>query len=311
MISLRQIEVVRAVLLTGTISGAAAMLNVSAAAVSRMLKHTESQIGFDLFVRGRQGFTPTPEASNLLGDLEEVHLLLKRIGDRLRISETENPSIRIGASPGLGLSLVPKAMARIRAADTVAEFELDVLHIDEVVPRLELGACDFALTIYDMDDPRVACRKLAEASLVCLVPANHVLAGRRKVSLEQLAAHDLIGFDRRSFQQQMIDRLFERKALTPNYRSRTRLMVTACALVREGLGATLLDAFTVFGAPPEGTCVLEIDEKVRFPLNLISSPKRPLSQRSLAFLRMLYDVIAEAPRGPTGIGKCAWLQEPR
>ncbi|BCH23366.1 LysR family transcriptional regulator [Mesorhizobium sp. L-8-3] len=267
------------------------MLNVSAAAVSRMLKHTESQIGFDLFNRTSTGFIPTPEAGSLLGDLEQVHLLLKRIEERLRTSETEDPSIRIGASPGLGLSLVPKVLARIRETDASAEFDLDVLHIDEIVPHLELGTCDFALTIYDMDDPRVECRKLAEAPLICLVPASHPLASRGTITLKELAAHDLVGFDQRSFQQKMIDRLFGEKSLRPRYRSRARLMVTACALVREGLGATLLDAFTVLGAPPEGTRVLELQEEVLFPLNLVSSPKRPLSQRSLAFLRVLHGLV--------------------
>jgi DNA-binding transcriptional LysR family regulator len=293
MISLRQIEVIRAVLLTRAISGAAAMLNVSPAAVSRMLKHTESQIGYQLFSRGPQGFVATPEAADLLDELEEVHIRLKRIQDRLQQGQMEERSIRIGASPGLGLSLVPKALARMKHVDPTFQFELDVLHIDEIVPHLEVGECDFALTIFEVGDPRVQCRKLAEAELICLVGEAHQLANHSSVSLQELARNDLVGFDRSSFQQRMIDQLFADQSLAPRYRARARLMVTACALVREGLGATLLDAFTVFGEAPTGTRAVSLEQTFRFPLNVITSRKSPLSQTSHAFLITLQKLLAD------------------
>ena len=50
-ISLKQIEYFRAVMEAGTVSGAAAMLNVSQPNVSRMLKYTESRLGLRLFER--------------------------------------------------------------------------------------------------------------------------------------------------------------------------------------------------------------------------------------------------------------------
>ena len=48
---LRQIEVFRAVMLVGTVSEAARMLNVSQPVVTRVLQHTELQLGFRLFDR--------------------------------------------------------------------------------------------------------------------------------------------------------------------------------------------------------------------------------------------------------------------
>ena len=53
--NLRQIEVFRAVMITGSIRGAAQLLFVSQPAVSRLLSHTEARVGFPLFerIRGR------------------------------------------------------------------------------------------------------------------------------------------------------------------------------------------------------------------------------------------------------------------
>jgi hypothetical protein len=41
MLTLRQIEVIRAVMVTGTIAGAARLPNVAAPGISRLMKHTE------------------------------------------------------------------------------------------------------------------------------------------------------------------------------------------------------------------------------------------------------------------------------
>lgn len=48
MITLRQIEVIRAVMVTGTIVGAARLLSVSAPGISRLMKYTEDTLGFRL-----------------------------------------------------------------------------------------------------------------------------------------------------------------------------------------------------------------------------------------------------------------------
>src|SRR6478609_4429323 len=45
MMTLRQIEVIRAVMVTGTIGGAARLLNVSAPGISRLVKYTEKSLG--------------------------------------------------------------------------------------------------------------------------------------------------------------------------------------------------------------------------------------------------------------------------
>jgi len=45
MLTLRQIEVVRAIMVAGTVNGAAKLLNVSAPGVSRVMKHAEDLLG--------------------------------------------------------------------------------------------------------------------------------------------------------------------------------------------------------------------------------------------------------------------------
>ncbi len=291
MISLRQLEVLRAVVLTGSISGAAQLLHVSPAAVSRMLKHTESQVGYQLFQRTREGLVPSPEAIDLLEDLDAIHDRLTRIQQRLSSPRSHKNRLRIGASPGLGLSLLPKAFQRALRQDPELELELGVLHVDEVVRSLEFQRYDFALTIYDIDDPRLIIKRIGGGELVCLAEETHPLADRPEISVADLADYPIIGFSSESFQQRIIDRLAIQAGVELTYSARCRLMVTACALVQEGIGITLLDSLTVFNGAPPGTRIIPLRERHQFPLNFILHRKTPPSQVTISFVRDVEAVV--------------------
>ena len=64
-LNLRQIEVFRAVMITGSVSGAAQLLFVSQPAVSRLLSQTENRLGFALFERIKGRLHATAEAKEV------------------------------------------------------------------------------------------------------------------------------------------------------------------------------------------------------------------------------------------------------
>ena len=86
--------------------------------------------------------------------------------------------------------------------------------------------------------------------------------------------------------------MFTDRGLTPDYQARCRLMNTACALVQERIGLTLLDQFTVFGGVPVGTRVALLDSDFTFPLNVLTFKDAPLSRTSDAFLSQIRHVLA-------------------
>ena len=61
---LRQIEVFHAIYTSGSMTNAAAMLNVSQPSISKVLAHAEQQLGYRLFDRVKGKLVPTPEASS-------------------------------------------------------------------------------------------------------------------------------------------------------------------------------------------------------------------------------------------------------
>lgn len=60
MLTLRQIEVIRAIMVTGSIAGAARLLNVAAPGISRLMKYSEDSPGVRLCDRRSGRYVPTP-----------------------------------------------------------------------------------------------------------------------------------------------------------------------------------------------------------------------------------------------------------
>lgn len=78
----RQVEVFKAIMTAGSVTDAARLLHVSVPAVSQVLSHTESQLGFPLFERIKGRLHPTTEAHRLYSEVELVYQGVQRI-DRL------------------------------------------------------------------------------------------------------------------------------------------------------------------------------------------------------------------------------------
>ncbi|ETF03925.1 LysR family transcriptional regulator [Advenella kashmirensis W13003] len=108
---LRQMEIFRAVMITGTISGAARMLFISQPAVSKLLSHTETNLRLKLFHRSKGKLIPTPEAHNLFNEVNQVYEAALKV-DAFAENLSANPSgkVHICCSPSLGLDVVPSAL---------------------------------------------------------------------------------------------------------------------------------------------------------------------------------------------------------
>ena len=70
--NLRHIEIFHAVYVNGSVSGAARALNVSQPSVSKMLRHAESLLGFQLFQRTNGRLVPTEDAHTLFTEVSEI-----------------------------------------------------------------------------------------------------------------------------------------------------------------------------------------------------------------------------------------------
>ena len=100
---LRQIEVFHAVYTSGSMTNAAALLNVSQPSVSKVLAHAEQQLGYLLFDRVKGKLVATPEAHRLFAHVSAVYRdvdRLKHVAENLRAGNSGH--IRIASTPAFG-----------------------------------------------------------------------------------------------------------------------------------------------------------------------------------------------------------------
>jgi DNA-binding transcriptional LysR family regulator len=276
MIKLRQIEVLYAILSTGSVTAAANVLHLSQPAVSKILKQAEQQLGFRLFVHDANRLRATEEALALYREIEKIFPgidAIQRLAENLR--HGVGKTLRIVALPSLAQTLLPAALAAFSPAHPALDIELRTQHTQELVNSLILRDADLGFDFGGFDHPAIECKTLLVSEYVCITPSGWFDPGK------VLTASDLSGRPRirMTFTDTLTHRLAE---------SDTRIFGeipsslavqsyhAALEIVGRGLGFALVDPFT---ASTKGRDIdtHRLDPKLVMPLNCRALRKRPAS----------------------------------
>ncbi|RIX97986.1 LysR family transcriptional regulator [Aureimonas flava] len=288
MLTLKQIEIVRAVMVSGTIAGAARLLNVSQPGVSRAMKHIETALGVRLFDRKAGRYVPAPEAVSLFSQIQEVHNSVASLQEAIeRLERGDQAELRIGSVPSIAQSMMPKAVAAVRRRHGALRMNIEILKIEEAMDYLLVGRGECVAMSYRLDHPSVHFEPLATGHLVCIAPQDHPFAGRASVPAREIAAQPLIGIDPTDPYGRIMAGLFEREGLGYEVVVKARFGSTVAALVAEGLGVAVLDVFTVASLPTDRFLVLPIEEDTRFETFLASRAGTVLSSFARRFVSEL------------------------
>lgn len=245
-ITLRQIEVIRAVMLRGTISGAAEHLGVSAPGISRLIKHTEESLGLRLFDRRAGLFVPSVEADKVFEQIREVYKGVENLQSALgSLQKGEDVHLAFASAPSVAQFVAARAIGRIRRKFPDLFIDLNILKIEEVLEYLLLERGEFVIMSSAVDNPGIENEKIAEADFVVILPEGHPLAEREVVSVHDLADQPLIGVDPEDPYGRRIARIFEKAGVPLRHSMRGRFSQTVVSLVRHGLGVAVIDAFSV------------------------------------------------------------------
>ncbi len=245
-LTLRQIEVIRAVMMTGTISGAAEMLNVSAPGISRLVKHTEESLGIRLFERKAGIFIPSVEASAVFDQLREVYKGVANLQQAVdALQKGEDVQLAFASAPSIAQFVAARAMRRIRARYPDLFIDLNILKIEETVDYLMLERGEFVIMSSAVQNAAIENEEIAEGRVVAILPEGHRLAGRTEISVRDLAGEAMIGVDPTDPYGRMLAQPFVDAGVPIRHSIRGRFAQTVVSLVRHGLGVALIDEFSV------------------------------------------------------------------
>ncbi|RYX91428.1 MAG: LysR family transcriptional regulator [Comamonadaceae bacterium] len=295
---LRHIEVFNAVMLTGSVSGAARLINVTQPAVSRILQHAELQLGFALFQRTKGRLTPTSEALTLYPHIERLFAQLdevQRLAANLKTGESSS-EVRVLTVLALSYEIVPRAIKLFRAKHPDVQITLKALHSPQIVSALALQEADVGFLFSPVAHPALAQEHLADGRMVCIAPkgllaARHVSRGSialgelSKVKVIALDVHDPVG---RSLNQacREADIGLESDITVQTYHS-------ALAMAHHGIGIALVDSCTAVSADLSRVDVLALEPLIPVPVKALLPAGKPGSVAVRAFVKCFQQVVGQ------------------
>jgi DNA-binding transcriptional LysR family regulator len=284
-LNLRQLEVVLAVCRHGSVTTAAAALDISQPAVSMMLRECTRIVGFPLFLRKQGRLQPTAEMRGLIAELERVFEGVERIGRLVEdMRDTSVGTVRIAATPTLADNLLPPAIAsfqRSRPRIQIVAHTMDNLNVVNMVTQ---GRVDFGLVLTPLSMPEARLIELCETELICVVHPESQLAGRRVVEPKDLASYPLISFSRNLPLGSLVEQSFREAGTARQIALEVNQSSVACALVRAGVGVAVIDPFMLMDGRDHGVVRLRMRPAALVSAQALVPRDATLSRPALLFL---------------------------
>ncbi|HCG5091811.1 TPA: LysR family transcriptional regulator [Vibrio parahaemolyticus] len=243
--NLRQLEVFYAIMQAGTVSGAARLLHVSQPNVTRVLAHTEQQLGFALFERVKGRLVPTQEAKALLPEAEKVYQQLGQFRSLTNKVKQGTQHLRVGAPPVLAAHLLAPTVALLSKEHGIS-FELLTANRDELCSGLLKHELDVAIAFGEETPPAIMGHVLLKENLVLIAPKSAAIPAEKTVILEELISHDLpiIGLDSRDPLGLLLHQTLSARNKHYQHAITVRSYSAAAELVKHQAGFAIVDPWT-------------------------------------------------------------------
>ncbi len=191
---------------SGGITEAAERLGITQPALSRRIQQLESYLGSSLFERRRQGAVLT-ETGRLVEP--EAQALVSRF-DRLRETlasheRLEGGTLRIGGGATAVAFMLPEAIAAFQSDHPLVRFQLREAGSSEIAEDVMAGRLELGIVTLPVRDRDLDIAPLTTDRIVLVARPDHVLAGRRRVRVQDLSEQAFGAFEAGSALRQIID----------------------------------------------------------------------------------------------------------
>ncbi len=291
---LRQMEVFRAVMLTGSINGASKLLFTSQPAVSRIVSHTEQTLGLALFNRVKGKLVPTPEGEALFREVDEFYQQALRVDEFARsLAQGPSGTLNLCSSPCLSRGLMARAITRFVQRYPKLRVNYPVTLLSGMAQEVLGHKVDLAVSVMPLQHPNLHVAPLTEGRMVCVVPRGHELGQMAAVAIADLARFPLIAHDRAIAFGQLVTAAFRKAGMELDSRIDIQQTEVACSLVRSGAGVALVDEFTVEGMDWPDLQVLPLVEEIKLTPSIVRSVFDQRTTHADKFVEVLVQQAAD------------------
>lgn len=301
-LKLNHLRMIVAIEDSGQISGAAAVLNISQPAASRMLSEMESIVKTPLYERIARGVVLTNFGAALARRARKILLELREASREIgELKSGKGGSVFIGAVTAPAMSLVVPAINKVRKAYPGIEVNIQVETSNVLARELLAARHDFIISrIPDDLNPRhFEVREIGIERACLIVRSGHPLLGKKLSGLADIHGYDWVFQPPGTLLRRTLEDIFLAKnvPLPENIVNTSSLLLT-CAIVCEtdAIAPVAIDVAHFLAAQHSNASdvrILPIDFEINVkPYSLITAKERELPPSA----RLLYDIILEESR---------------
>ncbi|PNG38752.1 LysR family transcriptional regulator [Pseudomonas protegens] len=287
-ISLRHIEVFRAIMQAGSVTGAARLLFTSQPTVSRELARLEALSGLRLFDREGGRLLPTAQALLLLEEVERAYVGLERINSVAQsIRRFEHGQLSLSCLPLFSQTLLPRVCQRFLQAHpgiglSIAAQESPLLEESLSAQRHDLGLTESEHLPRGTQGELLFC-----ADMVCILPDDHPLLARPRLASEDFRGQNFINLSGLDIYRQTLDEHFRQAGVDRRVVVETTNAASVCAMVRQKLGVAIINPLSAMEEVGRGLAIRPLQLSVPYRVMLIRPDYRPSSSFVEGFCQSL------------------------
>jgi DNA-binding transcriptional LysR family regulator len=278
-VTLRHIEVFRAVMTTGSVTNAAAMLGTSQPTISRELARFEHLIQMKLFERVRGRLRPTAHALLLFEEVQRAYFGLDRIiSTAASLRQFEQGQLSIVCLPVFSQSLLPQTCRYF-----IERFpNVGISIVPQESPLLEewLSAqrYDLGLTEVDHAPQGTEVTPLLTLDEICVLPDAHPLLEKTVLSPGDFEGQSFVSLSAMDSYRRQIDQIFRNAGIMRCMVIETHSAASVCSMVREGIGLAIVNPLTALDYAGHGLHLRRVSFSIPFSVNIVRPIHRPQSR---------------------------------
>lgn len=292
-LKLRQIEAFRAVMREGSMVRASAAMAITQPAVSYLIGSLESAVGFALFSRQGGKLSATPEALQLMTEVDRLYDGLDGIESAARrIANYDKTVVRILTTTAFSSSRLLASVGQFAAAHPMLKLDIDVGRRSTIAHRVNSGQADLGILSLAPDIETFGTR-LFSSELLCLSSAPGNLDGQSNATPRTLATTPIVTLKTSGLVRQIVDAWFADAGVEPNYVIEVADAAMAIELVRGGLGVTIVSSINVPKRQDSSLIAVPLFPKRTLEIGAITPTSQHPNRAVKALIDFLKTTLAE------------------
>lgn len=292
-ISHRHLEVFRAIMTTGGVTGAAAVLHTSQPTVSRELVRLERLLGFALFDRVRGRLQATARAHILFDEVQRSYIGLERIlTTASNLSQFHQGQLSIACVPAFSHALLPAVCRRFLTDQPQVSIAITPQDSPLLEEWLTAQRHDLGLTEHDVAPPATRLELLLAADEVCVLPEGHPLLAKTTLEPADFSGERFISLAPTDPYRLQVDAIFGEHRVARRMVMETHSAVSVCSLVREGLGLAIVNPLTALAFTGAGVSMRRFSVSVPFRVSVVRPQYRASTPLADDFVKHLKEEAA-------------------